>query len=118
MKRVPLPPMIPAEKLLAAFYSKGGNTVTESDLKPLTDIRDESVWLPADTPTGEVLFFISGKSGMQVKRAAVGAEGYVLNHLDKRSVDNYLHLTGDRLFEAFDKSNDTVFDLLRQSGGL
>ena len=38
----------------------------------------------------EVLFFIGGKSGMQVKRPAVGAEGYVLNHLDKPSVEGYL----------------------------
>ena len=52
----------------------------------------------------EVLFFIGGKSGMQVKRPSFGAEGYVLNHLDKPSVDNYLKNTGDRLFEAFDKT--------------
>lgn len=105
-KRVPVPSMIGAEHFLAAFLSKsGGNSVSESDLTELKDIRDANVWLPADAAAGnEVLFFIGGKSGMQVKRPSVGSEGYVLNHLDKPSVDNYLKTTGDRLFEAFDKS--------------
>ena len=104
-KRVPLPSIIPSEKLLAVFLSRtAGNTVTESDLKELTDIREGNVFLSAGDSGGEVLFFISGKSGMQVKRPSFGAEGYVLNHLDKPSVGNYLKNTGDRLFQAFDKS--------------
>ncbi len=104
-KRVPMPSIIPAEKFLAAFLSaKGGNTFTENDLTRLNDIRDGNVFLPeAGVAGAEVLFFISGKSGMQVKRPAVGSEGYVLNHLDKPSVENYLKLTGDRLFEKFAK---------------
>lgn len=106
VKRVPLPPMIPSEKLMAVFYAKTtGATVAESDLKELTDVGDGRVLLPADIRTGsEVIFFIAGKSGMQVKRPAFGAEGYVLNHLDKPSVENYLKNTGDRLFQAFDKT--------------
>lgn len=105
-KRVPVPSMILSEKLLAVFLSKtGGNTVAETDLKELTDIREDSVWLSGSVGNGsEILFFISGKSGMQVKRPSVGAEGYVLNHLDKPSVDNYLKKTGDRLVQAFDKN--------------
>ena len=104
-KRVPIPSMIPAEKLLGVFLSTGRNTMAESDLVELTQNHDGNVWLPNDAVGGEVLFFISGKSGMQVKRPAFGAEGYVLNHLDKPSVDNYLRNTGDRLFQAFDKSD-------------
>lgn len=105
-KRVPVPSMIPAEKLVAVFLAKpNGNTLAAVDLKELTDIRDDNVMLPADAQTGsEVYFFISGKSGMQVKRPAFGAEGYVLNHLDKPSVNSYLKNTGDRLFQAFDKT--------------
>lgn len=104
-KRVPVPSMIPAEKLLGVFLStKGGNVVTESELKELTDIREGNVWFSGGESSSEVLFFISGKSGMQVKRPSFGSEGYVLNHLDKPAVDNYLKQTGDRLFQAFDKS--------------
>lgn len=107
MRRISLPSMIPAEKLMAVFISaKGGNTISEGDLKELNDIRDDNVFLPTPGSAGsEVLFFISGKSGMQVKRPSFGAEGYVLNHLDKPSVDNYLKQTGDRLFTAFNKSD-------------
>lgn len=104
-RSVPVPSMIPAEHFLGAFLSRsGGNTVSESDLKELKDIRDGNVWLGSGETGAEVIFFIGGKSGMQVKRPSFGAEGYVLNHLDKPSVDNYLKLTGDRLFEAFDKT--------------
>ncbi len=105
-KQVPVPSMIPAEKLLGVFLSStGGNTIAESDLVELAQIKDGNVLLsPRTASEGEVLFFISGKSGMQVKRPSFGAEGYVLNHLDKPSVDNYLKNTGDRIFQAFDKS--------------
>jgi hypothetical protein len=103
---VPLPAMIPAEKLVAVFLSKtNGGAAAQSDLKQLTEVRDGNVTLPANVSDGsELLFFISSRSGMQVKRPAVGAEGYVLNHLDKPSVENYLKATGDRLFQAFDKT--------------
>src|SRR3954469_3372189 len=91
-KRVPLPAMIPSEKLIAVFLARqNGNSITTDHLKELTDIQDDNVDLPSSIESGsEVYFFISGKSGMQVKRPAVGAEGYVLNHLDQRSVENYL----------------------------
>lgn len=106
-KRVPLPAMIYAEKFHGAFLAKtDGNRIVENSLKPLTDIKDDNVFLPENTNgANEVLFFIGGKSGMQVKRPAVGSEGYVLNHLDKFSVENYLKNTGDRLYSAFDKNN-------------
>src|SRR2546421_5054652 len=47
------------------------------------------------------LFFISSRTGMQVKRPAVGAEGYVLNHLDASASERYLKHVGDRLMQAF-----------------
>jgi hypothetical protein len=104
-KRVPVPSMIPAEKLLAVFLAHPSGT-SMGKTTELTDIRDGSVFLSAaPEPDSEVMFFISGKSGMQVKRPAFGAEGYVLNHLDRPSVDSYLKNTGDRLFQAFDRSH-------------
>jgi hypothetical protein len=102
--RVPVPSMIPAEKLISVWTSK-----LSAENKPVysvaTDIHDDNVWFSQPLEAGsEVAFFIAGKSGMQVKRPAFGAEGYVLNHLDKPSVDNYLKNTGDRLFQAFDRT--------------
>ncbi|HEX8774098.1 MAG TPA: glycosyl hydrolase [Pyrinomonadaceae bacterium] len=102
-RRVPVPPVTAGEKLLAVFLARaqGQNLVADS-LKELTDIRDGAVWLPASLEgTHEVLFFISSRTGMQVKRPAVGAEGYVLNHLDRAAAENYLKNVGDRLMQAF-----------------
>ncbi len=99
-RRVGVPSMIAAENFLAAYLVKGGAPVGTASAQRLTDFRDDNVFLPAPAEAGsEVIFFISGKSGMQVKRPSVGSEGYVLNHLDKPSVENYLKMTGDRLFE-------------------
>lgn len=93
-RRIPLPYIMPGEKLLAAFLA--------ADLRELTDIHDGAVWLSetAQSPN-EVLFFVSSRTGMQVKRPAVGAEGYVLNHLDKTATEHYLNNVGDRLLQAF-----------------
>ena len=103
--RIPTPSMIHAEKLIAVFLAHpNGNSIGQTT--ELTDIRDGNVFLStASQPDSEVMFFIAGKSGMQVKRPAFGAEGYVLNHLDRPSVDSYLKNTGDRLFSAFDRSH-------------
>lgn len=97
-KSVPTPSLIPAEKLMAVFLRSGGG----GEFTELNTIANGRVTLPDNIAAGsEVYFFISGKSGMQVKRPSFGAEGYVLDHLDKPSVDDYLKTTGDRLFEAF-----------------
>ena len=48
------------------------------------------------------LFVIGSRTGMQVKRPAVGAEGYVLDHLNRDALNAYLSRVGDRLLQAFD----------------
>lgn len=95
-KRIPLPSMIPSEKLISVFLAKiNDNSIAEKDLRELKDIRDGAVLLSGRVePNSEVLFFISGKTGMMVKRPSIGGEGYALNHLDKPSVENYLKNTG------------------------
>ena len=101
-RRIPVPSTIFAEKMLGAFIPltkpDGANFWIE-----LTRFENDNLILSADEARrgSEVIFIIGGKSGMQVKRPAVGSEGYVLNHLDKPSVDAYLRKTGDRLYSAF-----------------
>src|SRR6476659_9561304 len=60
-KRIPVPSMIPAEKLLAVFRAHpSGNSIGQTT--ELTDIRDGNVFLSASPqPESEVMFFISGK---------------------------------------------------------
>jgi hypothetical protein len=102
-RRLPLPNIGPGEKLLAVFLARTeGQTIVADSVRELTDIHDGAVYL-ADNLNGphEVLFFIASRSGMQVKRPAVGAEGYVLNHLDATAVEHYLKKVGVRLMQAF-----------------
>ena len=64
--------------------------------------EDGAVRLPERHQGGDVRFFIASRTGMMVKRAAVGAEGFVLNHYDRGALDLYLQKVGDRLLQAFD----------------
>jgi hypothetical protein len=101
-RRIPVPSMISAEKFLGAFL-----LTSDKSWQELTNIKEDNVFLSSDDAKkgNEIAFIIGGKSGMQVKRPSVGAEGYVLNHLDKPSVDAYLKKTGDRLYSAFTPTN-------------
>lgn len=37
-----------------------------------------------------------------MKRPAVGAEGFVLDHYDRAAIEHHLHVAGDRLMQAFE----------------
>ena len=102
-RRVKLPDIGIGEKLLAVFLASTQNeTIAPQSLREITEIKDGAAWLPSElTGPHEVLFFISSRTGMQVKRPAVGSEGYVLNHLDRNATENYLKNVGDRLMQAF-----------------
>lgn len=94
-RRLPLPNIGTGEKFLAAFLFRDRET------SELADIKDGVANLPAGlNGVHEALFFISSRSGMMVKRPAVGAEGFVLNHYDGIAVDRYLKNVGDRLLQA------------------
>jgi hypothetical protein len=101
-RRLPLPAMEAGETFLAAFLclTREGRIVSE-EIRELTDIRDGVAILPDEIRgTHEVLVFISSRSGMMVKRPAIGAEGFVLNHYDHSAVEGYLENLGDRLMKA------------------
>lgn len=102
-RRLPLPNIGPGEKFLAAFLARTeGQAIVADSLRELTDVHDGAVWLAGDLQGSfEVIFFVSSRTGMQVKRPAVGAEGYVLNHLDRAATERYLKNVGDRLMQAF-----------------
>jgi hypothetical protein len=60
-----------------------------SGLKPVT-IGNGAAQLPGDFAGGELVFFIAGRTGMQVKRPASGAEGNVIDHLSATVVDKFI----------------------------
>ena len=47
------------------------------------------------------LFFVQSHTRQQVKRAAVGAEGYVLDPFSRKAVDTHLQRVGEPLINAF-----------------
>src|SRR6266446_6015923 len=103
VRRIAIPSITAGEKFLAAFLVRAdGQSIVADSLRELADIHDGAVWLPSNLDaSSEVLFLISSRTGMQVKRPAVGAEGYVLNHLDASASERYLKHVGDRLMQAF-----------------
>jgi len=91
-RRVAAPGIGAGERFIAAFLE---NT-------DLGAVQDGAVRLPERHQGGDVRFFIASRTGMMVKRAAVGAEGFVLNHYDRGALDIYLQKVGERLLQAFD----------------
>ena len=85
----PAPTLAEGESFVAAF---AGNTL-------LTAQADGAFAAPAGTR--EITFFIASRTRMQVKRAAFGGEGYVLDHYDRAALDNYLRQVGEPLLQAF-----------------
>jgi len=62
---------------------------------------DEANTIPASSTHRTALFFIASKTRQQVKRAAVGAEGYVLDPFSHDAVANHLKSVGEPLVKAF-----------------
>ena len=99
-RRVAVPSTGAGERFIAAFVAPS----PAADLRKLTevtDIREGVVQLPAASERSQdVLFFIASRTGMMVKRPALGAEGFVLDHYDRSALDRYLALVGEPLVAA------------------
>jgi hypothetical protein len=50
------------------------------------------------------LYFVSSRTRQTVKRAAVGAEGFVLDHYDRSAVDAHLKAVGEPMLEALKRT--------------
>jgi hypothetical protein len=68
--------------------------------KPLPISGASLTIAPSDTPR-VALFFIQSHTGQAVKRAAVGAEGYVLDPYSREAVATHLKAVGEPLVKAF-----------------
>jgi len=96
-RHIPLPKMDEGERFLAAFVApKGGESFAS-----VATAKDGELYLPS-YPSGprEVLVFIASRTGMMVKRPAVGAEGLVLDHYDRAAIERHLSAVGDPLADA------------------
>ncbi len=100
--RVAVPDIRAGERLIAVFLSPRSPADSPDGLREIRDIADGVVRLDDRAPERrEALFFISSRTGMMVKRASVGGEGFVLNHYDRAAVGRYLDAVGGPLLAAF-----------------
>jgi len=91
------------EQLLAAFLVPGTNSYQElGSAVETSDIRNGRLFIPEKMQEPQTaLFFISSRTGMTVKRPAVSAEGFVLDHYDSKAIGTHLQSVGNRLLQAF-----------------
>ncbi|MDR3799008.1 MAG: glycosyl hydrolase [Terracidiphilus sp.] len=99
---LPVPSIRNGEALLAAFLASGTPQNYDADrAQQLDAIRDLRLTLPTGISGPHVvLFFISSRTGQQVKRAAVGAEGFVLDHFSMEAIQNHIQHVADPLIAA------------------
>jgi hypothetical protein len=87
-----LPELEADAKVLGAFYVYPGG---------YAKVAIDSTGLVAPPGTeGEIQIFYSRPTGMQVKRASLGAEGPVLDHYNARALEHWLEAVGDKLLAA------------------
>ena len=71
-----------------------------STAKPITVTGTSATFVPSDKPRVAV-FFVQSHTRQQVKRAAVGAEGYVLDSFSHEAVAKHIEKVGEPLMKAF-----------------
>jgi len=91
------------EKFLAVFVGNGN--AKQYDAGGLKQIHfsagEKRLDVAASSKPQVVVFYIASRTGQQVKRAAVDANGFVLDHFSKAAVEDHLNTVGDRLMQAF-----------------
>src|SRR5215469_3681165 len=102
-RSIPVPSIVAGRKLLAAFLaSSEAKDRFKTSMLDLAEIQNDRLPLPPGREQSSTVFwFIGSRTGMMVKRPAIGAEGFVLDHFDRRAIENHLNAVGDRLMQAF-----------------
>ena len=87
-----MPPLQAGEKLVAVFIDG-----------KRAGVANGKVSVPAGT-SGQATFFISSQTRQTVKRPAVGAEGWVLNHYDTAALQAHFKAVGEPMLKALAKT--------------
>ncbi len=93
---VPRPVPFANDKLIAGFVARG--SLAEVDARTFRELDtsgEGEVALPKGDGPRVVAFYFSSHTGQVVKRAAVGAEGYVLDHFSRAATLKHLREAGD-----------------------
>lgn len=89
------------EKLIAAFVGRGAkmenpNTFKEVDISG----TGSTLTIPDGDGPRTLVFYYSSHTGQVVKRAAIGAEGYVQDHYSRSATETHLRENGDKFMSA------------------
>lgn len=100
---IAVPDIETGERMIAAFLVPiRDGQVSLHDAKQVSTIANGRVQIfPPAEVAYDAIFFLSSRTGMTVKRPAIGAEGFVLDHYDRTAIETHLHAVGDRLLEGF-----------------
>lgn len=96
-----LPPVREGERLLAMFLAKGAMTSAANAKSLSFKPGSTRVSIAPSHRRRTLLVFLQSRTGQQVKRPAIGGEGFVLNHLSAGAVRDYLNVVGEKLLGAF-----------------
>ncbi|RYF04421.1 MAG: glycoside hydrolase, partial [Oxalobacteraceae bacterium] len=100
---VALPSVMSGEKLVATFVGAGsGKGIDATRLQPVepTTANGRAAIAPSQEAR-TVVFYVASRTGQQVKRPALGAEGFVLDHLNRNAIDHHLQRVAEPLMKAF-----------------
>jgi hypothetical protein len=99
-----LPAVMSGERLVATFVADGSGKNYEAGKLQQLQAKAEPSGRAAIKPAAGnrvVVAYIATRTGQQVKRAALGAEGFVLDHLSESAVDHHLRTVAEPLMKAF-----------------
>ncbi len=97
-----LPEMEAGDTPVAAFVAKGTPQHYDAATAKQIEFPKNVGALPSAAGESQVvLLFISSHTKQTVKRAAVGGEGYVLDHMSPEATETHLRAVGDALLGGF-----------------
>jgi hypothetical protein len=103
-RSVPLPSMREGDSIVSVQIADGAPGQWDAKSAHPVQIVAGGVAVAPTEDARTVLFFVAGHTRQQVKRAAVGAEGYVLDPMGREAVAAYLKAVGAPLVNAFGKT--------------
>lgn len=88
------------ERLIAAFVGRGALRENPNTFHEIAISGDGPLSIPKGDGPRTLVFYFSSHTGQMVKRAAYGAEGYVLDHFSRAATETHLREAGDKLISA------------------
>src|SRR4051794_31274543 len=89
----------PDDELVAAYVGAGSLQESPESCEQLA-VVDNMIRIPDGDGTRQVLLAYAQRTGQNVKRAAVGSEGPVLDHYSAAAAAAHLRSVGDRMLDA------------------